>query len=215
MDLNNTGEAMRKKQYLFYEEKTCKQKWIEASLSEKILYIMVAAICLFLLLLGVVLCAFTAAKDRAELISLMLGAVGAILLAVFLGLQSIKEYYVIFEEESAYQFRTGSIWRRKQKVPYDQVCFLIDGDVGPYIFPYRSSPETCRRSYGNYINALSADKQVLFAGRYSAELKSFLQQKCVNAQWFDIADWNVRNMPSEEVEAADKTIAEAYKGMIQ
>lgn len=92
---------------------------------------------------------------------------------------------------------------------------MITGDVGPYIFPYRSCPEICRKRYGNYMNAMSDDKQILFSVQYSSELESFLQQKCMNAEWYDIEDWNKQGAASKEIVAADKGIVKTYNGLVQ
>lgn len=204
---------MTPKHYLFYEKKTLKQRWTSAPLSEKIVYIVLGLYSLLLLSIGIALCVLAKLDNPVTIILVLSCFVFAFPVMVYWTYRSIKSYYVILEEDCVYQSQGRMFGRRK--VDYSEVSFLIGGNVGPYIFPYKSSPEICHQTYGNYINALSRDKKVLFVVRYSAEMEAYLKQKCKNAELLDIADWNRRNTESEEIKAADRELVERYKGMVQ
>lgn len=64
---------MNEKYYLFYENKSIKQRWADATLTERILCVLLAVFLLFLVLMGVVLGIFAEVENRAVVILIMIG----------------------------------------------------------------------------------------------------------------------------------------------
>lgn len=204
---------MKEKHYLFYEKKPLKEKWRELPLTDKFAYIVLGIMELGLFLAGILM-----------FLANILASMILIFFCPFMFVvcfYMLKMYYVIFEED--YVYRGGSIWGAayKKHIAYEKVCYIIVGDAGPMIYPRpngTSNPEYYHKRFGNYINVLGVERNILFTVRYSNEIEEYLKFKCPQAQVIDIHEYSEmcikKYTESDEIKKAEKELVDQYKGMV-
>lgn len=167
------------KNYLFYEKITIRDSWKKDVYRKKFISYCVIAL--------LTLCFFVACT-LYSLNRLYAGLLfGTVWLFLFFGIPFIgyavsQSYWIVLEK--SYVLLHGSFNKHiaKKKIFYEEVGYIIIGNVEPCIAPRGTIGEYYHKKFGDYINALSPQKDVLFTVRFSEETFEFLQKKCINAK---------------------------------
>ena len=112
---------------------------------------------------------------------------GTTWLFLFLGIPFIayvsnKSYWIVLGKNYVLLHGTFRQHIAKKKIFYEEVGYIIIGNVEPCIVLLRTIGEWYHKKFGDYINALSPQKDVLFTVRFSEETFEFLQKKSINAK---------------------------------
>lgn len=81
----------------------------------------------------------------------------------------------------------------RRKIPYKAVRYIVRGDTGPALHPFPGwfgpSAVSYHRRFGDYLNAVDENGNVLFPMREEGDAFARLHERCPGARIVEIADY--------------------------
>lgn len=176
---------MQEKQYLFYEKQSLAAFWKNSMLAEKIFLVCWSINAVLMAIIFAVLIPMS--RDRG--IAFVLFTLIWVFLfpgILWISHRLVKGFWVILRKEDVLRHGFYGKLKQRKKIRYEEAAYILIGEAEPFVTPRPSLGPWYHRKFGNYMNVLDAQKNCLFALRYSEQNLKLLMEKCIHAQLMDI-----------------------------